>query len=116
MQHGSRASYLDCPSKMSRTAKKILVFDNSTPAHGFVHVSRALKHASKSLHVDFPSCEDLDSIHSNLCSVMLELCEVEKHLGAANKILLKLYNDKKQPTQWGTQYDADGTCRWTSFP
>ncbi len=87
----------------SRTVKKIRVFDNSTPAHGFVHVSRELKHANKSLHVDFPTCKDLDSVHPNLGAVMLELCEVEKHLGAANKILSKLYNDEKQLTQWGAQ-------------
>ncbi len=90
---------------MAHTAKKVLVLDHSTPAHGFVHVSRALKHASKSLDLDFPSCEDLDSVHSNLAAVMLELVEVEKHLSAANRILSKLYNEEKQPTQWGAQYN-----------
>ena len=61
MQHVSRACELHHPSKMSCIARKILVFDNSTPAHGFVHmpVSCVLKHASNSLHMDFPSCEDL---------------------------------------------------------
>ena len=95
--------------RWARTAKKVLVFDHSTPAHGFVHVSRALKHASKSLDVDFPSCEDLESVDSNLSAVARELVEVEKHLSTANSILSKLYNEEKQPTQWGAQYNESCT-------
>ncbi len=53
----------------------------------------------------FPSIENIETVNSNLSSVMKDLCEVENHLKAANAVLNKLYNQENQPTQWGAQFN-----------